>query len=418
VVSFTRFEFFEVMVSQPGILEDKLSATPSAETTGRRPHLVIVVTSGLITTFFRGQIAALRQAGFRVTFICRRRPEAGPLAAEGCEVITVPMEREIAPFHDLRSLWILWRTLRRLRPDITNVGTPKAGLLGGIAARLAGVPVRIYTIHGLRLETASGWKRKLLTWTERVSCANAHHVRCVGPSLRQRVVELGLADPGKAYVVAAGGANGIDCEQFRRTPERIAAARELRRTLAIPDAAPVIGFVGRMVRDKGIHELYAAYILLKASHPDLHLLLVGDFEEGDPVDPAVRAGLQTDTHVRRTGMVPDVSPYYFLMNIVALPTYREGLPNVPREAGAAGIPSVTTTATGAVDSVVDGVSGRLVPPRDVAALAGALHDLLNDPEQCRRMGRAGEEWVRTHFRQEMVWDALIADYHRALGKKQ
>jgi len=382
---------------------------------GKQPHLVIVVTSGLITTFFRGQIAHLCQAGFRVTFICKPGPETAAVKAEGAEVIAVPLEREIALLQDARCLWKLWRTLRRLKPDITNVGTPKAGLLGGIAARVAGVRCRIYTIHGLRLETASGWKRRLLTLTERISCANAHHVRCVGPSLRQRAIDLALVNPDKAYVVASGSSNGLDCERFLRTPERIAAAHALRRKLGIPEDSPVIGFVGRLVRDKGIRELCAAYQMLKRDFADLQLLLVGDFEEGDPVDASVRSALVADSNVHLFGMVADAAPYYPLMDVVALPTYREGFPNVPREAAAAGVPVVTTTATGAVDSVVEGITGRLVPPRDEAALAAALKDVLNAPDRGRRMGRAGEEWVRARFRQELVWDALVADYRKVLN---
>jgi lipopolysaccharide/colanic/teichoic acid biosynthesis glycosyltransferase len=384
--------------------------------TPKHPHLALVVTNAMFTVFFRGQIARLREAGFRVTFICSPGPQTAIMAAEGAEIVTIPMQRDIAPFSDLLSLWRLWRTLRRVQPDVANVGTPKAGLLGGIAARLAGVPRRIYTLHGLRLETATGWKRRLLALTERIACRDAHYVRCVGSSLRNRAIELGLVRPEKIYVVGAGSSNGIDCERFRRTPEKLSAANELRRKLDIPDTAPVIGFVGRFTRDKGIRELCGAYRQLKPSFSDLRLLLVGDFEEGDPVDPAIRAQLEGDAGVHFTGMVPDTAPYYLMMNVLVLPTYREGFGNSPREAGAAGVPAVTTTATGAVDSVLDGVTGRLVPPQDEVALAATLKDLLEDPEECSRMGQAGEEWVRAQFRQEVVWDALIADYNRVLQK--
>lgn len=376
----------------------------------KQPHLAIIVTSGLITTFFRGQIARLREAGFRVTFICSRWPEAAPLAAEGAEVITVPMEREIAPLSDVGTLWALWRILRRLKPDITNVGTPKGGLLGGVAALLARVPVRIYTIHGLRLETATGLKRLVLELSERMACASAHHIRCVGPSLLKRVIEFRLTDQRKAYVVGLGAANGVNRSRFQRTPERDTAARGLRHKLGIPHDAPVIGFVGRVVQDKGIRELCGAYARLKEYFPDLQLLLVGGFEDGDPIDPKTRKRLEDDADVHCVGMVPDAAPYYFVMDILALPSYREGLPNVPLEAAAAGIPTVATTATGAVDSVIDGITGRLVPPRDEGALAAALKELLEDDEKRRRMGQAGSDWVRTNFCQEVVWDALIADY--------
>jgi lipopolysaccharide/colanic/teichoic acid biosynthesis glycosyltransferase len=373
-----------------------------------------MTTSALSTIFFRGQIKRLRQAGFRITFICSPGAQTASLVAEGAEVITIPMEREIAVFRDVRSLWKLLLELRKLKPDLINVGTPKAGLLGGIAARLAGVPRRVYTMHGLRFETAEGWKHRLLIWTERIACRNVQYVRCVSPSLRERAIALGVVEPSKAYVVGAGSANGIDCEHFCGTPERISAATKLRLKLGIPALAPVVGFVGRLTRDKGTSELCGAFQALKPFFPDLHMLVLGEFEDGDAVNPLTREQLERDPHVHCAGTVGDTAPYYLLMNVLALPTYREGFPTVPLEAQASGIPVVATSATGAADSVLDGITGRLVPPQDEASLAAALRDLLSDPEESRRMGQAGAGWVRAQFQQDLIWEALIADYNKLL----
>jgi glycosyltransferase involved in cell wall biosynthesis len=234
--------------------------------------------------------------------------------------------------------------------------------------------------------------------------------------LRQRAVDLQLVGADKAYVIGAGSSNGINCLRFLPGKERIAAAAALRTKLNISPRATVIGFVGRLTRDKGISELYGAYQSLKRSLPDLHLLLVGDFEEGDPVDAAIRGRLEGDPRVSIAGMVSDTAPYYLLMSVLALPTYREGLPNVALEAQASKVPVVTTTATGAKDSVLNGVTGLLVPPRDEMALAQALWEILSDSEKIRRMGEAGAEWVQAHFRQDVFWEALIADYHRMFRK--
>jgi glycosyltransferase involved in cell wall biosynthesis len=372
----------------------------------------MVVTSALAAGFFRGQVARLKEAGYRVSLISNPGPQTAVIEAEGAEIVAVPMEREISVFKDLRSLWRLWRALRRIRPDITNVGTPKAGLLGGVAARLAGVPHRVYTLHGLRLETTTGWKRRLLVVLERIACRNAQYVRCVSPSLRARAVELGLVRPDRAYVIGAGTTNGIDTAHFRRTPERMPEAQELRRRLGIPKSAPVIGFVGRFTCDKGMAELYRAFVRLKTSFPDARLLLVGDFEEGDPVDAAVRRGLETEPNVISTGVVPDTAPYYAIMDMLAFPTLREGFPLVSIEAQASGVPVVTTVVTGAVDSILDGVTGTLVPPRNEAALAEALCELLSNPEKRQRMGDAAAGWVNDRFRRELIWQGLIADYGR------
>jgi glycosyltransferase involved in cell wall biosynthesis len=393
------------------------SCKPLAKNHECQPHLVLIVTAAMSTRAFHGQIRRLREAGFRVSFISNPGPQTQEAFVEGAEVIALPMEREIALFRDLISLWRLWSTLRRIRPDITNVGTPKAGLLGGIAARLAFIPRRVYTLHGLRLETAKGWKRGLLKLMECISCHNAQYVRCVSLSVRERAIQLGVLHRKKAYVIGAGSANGIDCDYYLPTPERILRAMELRSSLGIPASALVIGFVGRFTRDKGFTELYGAYIRLKQSLPELHLLLVGDFEDGDPVDPAIRERLQSDANVHFTGIVPDAATYYHAMQVLAFPTYREGLSVVCLEAQASGIPVVTTTATGARDSVLDGITAKLVPPRDEAELAAALQELLTHPEKRQRMGNAGATWVKQQFRRELISDAVVEDYRRILREE-
>jgi glycosyltransferase involved in cell wall biosynthesis len=383
----------------------------------RRGHVAMILTSALSAGFFRGQISQLRKAGYQVTLICSPGPQVAEIADEGAEFIAVPMEREISALKDLVSVWRLWWALRRVRPDITNVGTPKAGLLGGLAARIAGIPHRVYTLHGLRLETATGWKRRLLTFMERIACRNAHHVRCVSTSLRDRAMQLKLIREEQAYVIGAGSANGIDTAYFRRTPERLKEAEELRRQFNIPGWAQVIGFVGRFTRDKGIAELYRAFVQVKQTFPDARLLLVGDFEEGDPVDEAVRCDLESEPGVIFAGMVKDIPKYYAAMDVLALPTYREGFPNVPLEAQAACVPVVTTRVTGAVDSVLDGVTGTLIPPQDAEALVEALTNLLDNPNKRRSMGEAAACWVEDRFRRELIWEDLTADYDRMLNPK-
>jgi glycosyltransferase involved in cell wall biosynthesis len=390
------------------------SSTPFSKDHACQPHLAIILTSPLSVVWFRGQIGKLREAGFRVTLISSPGPLTQEAQAEGAEVIAVPMERGIAPFRDLVSLWRLWRTLRRTRPDIINVGTPKAGLLGGIAARLAFLRGRIYTIHGLRFETARGFTRTLLRWTERIACHNAQYVRCVSPSVRERAIQFGVLEPEKAYVIGAGSTNGIDCDHYQAAKNR---SHGLRLALGIPSSAKVVGFVGRFTRDKGINDLYKAYYRLRCLLPDLHLLLVGCFEDLDPIDPGIRNQLQSDKNVHFAGLVLDTAPYYHVMDVLAFPTHREGLGLVSLEAQAAGVPVVATNATGAVDSLLEEITGKLVPVCDEEALAAALLEILTDPEKRLRMGRAGAKWVRRQFQCDLIWDALLQDYRRILREE-
>ena len=187
--------------------------------------------------------------------------------------------------------------------------------------------------------------------------------------------------------------------------------------LGIPAGALVLGFVGRFVKDKGIRELVEAYQRLQATYPELRLLLVGDFEPGDPVEAEVRRYIEAGSAIIRPGFVSDTAPYYRLMDVLALPTHREGFPGVPLEAQASGVPVVTTTATGAVDSIIDGVTGSLVPVGDTNALANAVATLLADPELRVRMGKAGRMRVERDFRFEVIWSAMDHLYRGLMEEK-
>jgi lipopolysaccharide/colanic/teichoic acid biosynthesis glycosyltransferase/glycosyltransferase involved in cell wall biosynthesis len=337
-------------------------------------------------------------------------------AKEGVASIAVPMERQISPIQDLVSLWKLYRTIQRVRPTVTDVSTPKAGLLAGVAAWLARVPCRVYTLRGLRLETARGPKRAILLAAEWLACACSHRVVCVSPTLRERAINLNLVSPEKSIVLVKGS-RGVNTKRFSAANRNSPEIETLRSKLGIPPGVPVVGFVGRLVKDKGIRELAEAFQQLRAKYPQLHLLLVGDFEPGDPVEPVVRRYIESETAIIRPGFVSDSAPYYLLMDVLALPTYREGFPGAPLEAQASGIPVVTTTATGAVDSIIDGVTGFVVPVGDSNALSESVAKLLAGPELRARMGQAGRERTERDFQPEVIWDALIHLYRQLIEEK-
>ena len=375
-----------------------------------RSKLVIIVATKFLL-FFRGCITNLRSDGFDVSTITAPGPEQESIRMEGASAFDVPMNREISPLADVVSLWRLWRLLRRIRPEITNSGNPKAGLLGGLAAVLAGVPCRIYTLHGLRLETTTGAKRQVLVWAEKIACKCAHRVICVSPSLRERAIDLGLVESAKTAVLAC---HGVEVERYAGTEENLARADGLRREMNLPKDSLVIGFVGRFTRDKGIPELMEAYRILRSDFPELRLLLVGDFEDGDPVPLSVRTLIENDPLILRSGFVPDTSAYYQLMDVLVLPTRREGFGLVNIEAQAAGKPVVTTRATGATDSVQDGKTGLLVPVGDSSALASAIRSLLSDNAKRKEMGRRGQEWVTREFSRGKILAALTREYHNLM----
>ncbi len=371
------------------------------------------VTSPLTVVLMRGQLSYLRRSGFDVTVLSAPGSLLDDLAREeSVRALAVPMERDPAPLRDLLALVRIYRRIRALRPDIVNAGTPKAGLLVGLAAWLARVPCRVYMLRGLRFETSVGWKRRLLYCVDRLCSRMSHVVICNSPSLRSRAIELGITDDAHSLVIGCGSSNGVVAARFLPTPSARERALLQRRQLGIPDSAPVVGFVGRLNRDKGIPELIAAYRALRVHVPELRLLLVGELETREPLPEDTRSALDLDPGIICTGAVPDAAPYYHLMTVYALPTRREGFPNSVLEAQAAGLAVVTTQATGAIDSIVDGVTGTLVPPGDIGALAKALERLLRDPALAARMGEAGRERVARDFRPEPLWEGLAGLYRR------
>jgi glycosyltransferase involved in cell wall biosynthesis len=378
--------------------------------------LVHITTVPDMLPFFAGQVGYVKERGYEVEAIASPGNYLDRFAAsENILAYAVPMTRRITPLRDLLALGRLWFRIRQSKPQIVHAHTPKGGLLGMIAAWLTGVPVRIYHIHGLPLMTATGWKRQLLRWTEKVSCALAHHILCDSQSIREVAVAEGLCLARKVQVLLGGSVNGVDAAVAfnpANVEPRVRAA--VRSTYGIPSDAVVAGFVGRLVRDKGIAELVAAWLLLREKFPKLHLLIVGIFEPQDPVSAEAKAVLGSDPRIHLTGAVVEVTSFYAAMDLVVLPTYREGLPVVPLEAAAMELPVLATRIPGCVDAVEDGVTGTLVRVRDAAALADALRRYLVDPELRRKHGRAGRARVLSQFRQEAIWEAVYQEYERLL----
>jgi glycosyltransferase involved in cell wall biosynthesis len=394
------------------------TAAATAREAGRRPRLAYITTEGSTLRYLmRGQLAYLRTEGFEVHLISQ--PDADLAAVASREQVAatgVPMRRGVSPARDLLTLRRLVPELRRIAPQVVNASTPKAGLLGTLAAYLAGVRVRIYTLRGLRLETTRGLARAVLTRSERTTAAAATQVICVSQSLRRRALELRLTDAAKALVLGRGSSNGVDVERFRPPEPGEPTCGSLRRELGIPPAAPVIGFVGRLSRDKGIEDVAELFFERLANEvPEAFLLLLGRLDRASPPDPRLLERLRAHPRVLHAGFSDDIAPHYRLMDVLAFPSYREGFPNAPLEAAASEVPVAGYAVTGTVDAVEHGVTGTLVPRGDRAALARAILAYLGRSELRREHGRAGRERARRDFRQELVWRAWAGTYRRLLA---
>jgi glycosyltransferase involved in cell wall biosynthesis len=404
---------------EPGvssIAENDRGTRTAAQATPLVTRLVHVVTHPVTARYLlRDQLAWLRERGFDVWLVASPGADLEVAAAhEEVWAVAVPMRRRPAPLADVLALLRLVRLFRRLRPQIVHAGTPKAGLLALLAARWCGVPVRVYGLRGLRLEGTAGAAQAILARLERLAAASAHRILAVSPSLRQRYLELGLAPPEKVTVLASGSSNGVDLVRFRPAPE---ARAERREALGIPPDAPVVGFVGRLVGDKGVADLLAALELVWERLPSARLLAVGEVERGDAVPEAVRHRLEGDERFVLAGWVTDAAPLYAAMDVLCFPSRREGFPNAPLEAAACGVPTVAYAATGTVDAVVDGETGALVDPGDVAGLAAALLRYWDDPDLRHAHGDAARRRAEAEFPRERVWRALETEYRRLLAER-
>jgi glycosyltransferase involved in cell wall biosynthesis len=378
-----------------------------------KSHSIVVgVTSSHTCVVLRGRLRALREAGFRITLVASPGELLDSTAAsEGVESIAIPMQRQIAPIADLVSLFRLWRLMRRLKPDMVEFSTPKAGLLGTMAAWLCGVPRRVYMLRGLKLETANGFKRRILLWAERLAAAGAHVVLCNSDSLRTEALKLGVAPAAKPLLLGDGSSNGVDMDQY--SP----GSSNVRQRYGLPQDAHVVGFVGRLTRDKGLPELIDAFDAILRAEPKAHLLLVGWYDASeDSLNDDVRGRIESHSHIHITGFVNGTAPFYRAMDVMVLPTWREGFPNVVLEAAATGIPVVTTQSTGSRDSVVPEVTGLLIPPGYPEAISEAVLKLLRDPERRQRMGHVARAWVLEHFIDEQVLGRTAAYYKSLLAQ--
>jgi glycosyltransferase involved in cell wall biosynthesis len=390
-----------------------------------RVRLAYVTTIPLTQwTFLRGQNHFMAERGFELHAITSPGPDLERLAGRD-PVVTHPVSisrGSISPVRDLLSLLRLVAVLRRVRPHILHVSTPKAALLGSVAGWLTRVPVRMFVFRGSATEGATGLPRRLFRALERLTVRLCHQTICVAPSLRAFARSAGILRPGEGVVLASGMSNGIDLARFDpHCRTRDSAEHTLAGVIPagwLEGDGRVVGYLGRVTFDKGVEELAAAWRIVREAFPTARLLVVGPWEECSSVDTAARAALEHDPRVAITGPVEDTAACYRLMDLFVYPSHgTEGFPNAPVEAAAMELPVVATRVVGSVDAVVNSETGTLVEPHDVRQLADAVARYLRDPALCREHGRRGRARVEAYFRREVIWEALLGEYCRLLGER-
>lgn len=378
--------------------------------------ILAYVTTIAITQFnnLRGQNAFMTKQGWTLHGVAAPDPVLQRLADRD-HVIThaVPMTRQMSPLADLLALWRMFVTLRRIRPQVLHLSTPKGALLGAIAGWLCRIPVRIFYLRGLPSSGRDGLGGTILRVCEWLTARLCHQHICVSPSLLEYARNRGVLRQDQGIVIGKGMSNGVD---LRALEEGCAGeAPEALRAFCVPHSL-IIGFCGRLVRDKGIEELAFAWRNLREEFPDARLLICGSHEPEDPVAPEVVRQLSQDPRVHITGWIDKnkLGHYYRAMHLFAFPSYREGFPNGPMEAAAYGLPVIVSDAVGCIDAVEPEVTGLVAKERDATTLEQTLRRYLQDDDLRLRHGQAGRERVGRDFAPEAIWAGLDAEYKRLL----
>lgn len=372
--------------------------------------------AGTFRAFLLNLLLDIKRAGFDLQAVCSPGEAIPEFDEAGIRVQRIPFARRMAPLQDLVSLWQLIRFLRREKVDIVHAHTPKAGLLARVAARLAGVPIIVFTVHGFYFHDDMPWLlrrchillEKFGTWCcDRSLLVSSEDVRTA--------VAAKIAPPDKIRYL--GG--GIDINVFR--PDRLTPAEISRRRaeFGFPPDAVVVGIVARMVREKGYLELFEALSRLMAKFPNLYFLQVGgpDLAKPDALSPDCAKPFGIMERSRFLGDRRDVPDLLLLMDIIVLPSYREGLPVSLMEASASGVPVVTSRIRGCREVVVDGESGLLAKSRDSAGLANALEKLIASPQLRTQMGAAGRRRAVQHYDQRRVCRVVLENYRDLLRRR-
>ena len=371
----------------------------------------------------QNQLKFMSQHGFEVVAVSSDDDCFDEMLHEQGDIrgVRVHMERHTSPLKDLKALWQLIKIFRAEKPDIVHTHTPKAGLLGMLAAWITRVPCRLHTTAGLPLLVYKGWYRKVLDAMERLTNACATQGFPNSFNMMRVMEELKLCKPSKMRVIANGSSNGIDIEHF--SPDTLLtqtgkSRAEMRNELGFRDEDFVFVFVGRVVKDKGINELIEAMRQLVPEHDNLRLLIVGSYESHlDPIASENEQYIADNPHVNHVGWQRDVRPFLLAADALSFPSYREGFPNVVMQAGAMGLPSIVTDINGCNEIVVDGKNGRIIKPQDVDSLRDMMLWFIEHPSEVAAMAANAREMIVSRYQRQLIWDELLKVYQSATSAK-
>ncbi len=364
-----------------------------------------------INTFYKGLLKEMQEKdGYEVVAVSSPGETLEEIKnREGVRTYAVPMERRMAPFKDLKSLWGLIKVFRKEKPDMVHSITPKAGLLSMMAGWICRVPVRLHTFTGLVFPTSAGLKRKILMITDRLTCACATHIVPEGEGVKNDLQNHNITKK-PLKILGYGNIMGVDLKKFN--PEDADVTKEAEKIRK--EGIFTFIFIGRLVGDKGINELTSAFKRLNQDFPNTRLILVGPEEQNiDPLKPETIEEIKSNTAIEAVGKKNDVRPWLLASDALVFPSYREGFPNVVIEAGAMGLPSIVTDINGSREIIINGENGVIIPSKDSDALYQAMKSFVEHPEELKKYSKNARPLVASRFEQGFVRQCL-KDYYKEI----
>lgn len=371
-----------------------------------------VVNISFVLPYYLGKQVEFMQANQCEIYVaCSDSDQLMQFACEKkIKILAVPILRQFSFFQDILSAWKICRFIRENKIDIVVGHTPKGALIGLFGAFLAGCPRRVYFRHGVMYETSVGIKRFFLKNIERFTGLLAKIVVCVSPSVLLMSNRERLSDRFKNIILYKGTCNGVDVSYYNSESVNENEKFQLKRQFSINQQAKVVGYVGRLVKDKGISELIYAWDIVSKRFPEAVLLLVGPLEKRDAISKEVEKKIKNHPTIIVTGFQQNVKVFYSIMDMFILPSFREGFPTVVLEASSMSIPVITTRNTGCIDSIVENETGIFTELSSKAIADAIIFYLENDTTRIKH-GQQGSLFVRTEFAQEFIWDNLLKMYN-------
>jgi glycosyltransferase involved in cell wall biosynthesis len=382
-----------------------------------RPKLLRITTHPIsLHKLLQGQANYMQEQGFDVILASAAGKEIEAIEKEtGLTVYIIPLTRKITIFQDLIALWKTYKLIKKEKPNIVHTHTPKAGIIGMLAAKMAHVPARMHTVAGLPLLEAKGFRRKILNLVEKITYSAATNIYPNSFGLKQIILDHQFTDKHKLKVLANGSSNGIDTHHFDPAQITKETQENVKKKLGINKGDFVFTFIGRIVGDKGINELVLAFEKFQThtTYPrnSVKLLLIGDEEPVlDALKPKTKIIIKENENIISTGWVDDVRTYLTISDVFVFPSYREGLPNVVIQAGAMGLPSIVTDINGSNEIIIPYKNGLIIPVKDSNALFYSMQNIYTNEELRQELATNARGLLLNKFQQKVVWEALLKEY--------